>query len=199
MKAPPEHPEDAVERQIADARLLTRIAGGDRAAFAELYDRFSRPLYSTSLRILGDASEAQDILHDTFIVLWEKADTFDASRGSAFAWAVTLVRNRAIDRLRLRRRRAELLESSALSDLGLDQNSSGPSADSAADTQDQATAVRAAVATLPAEQQNALQLAFFSGLTQEEIAQRLQTPLGTIKARIRRALIKLRDQLASRS
>jgi RNA polymerase sigma-70 factor (ECF subfamily) len=183
-------------RHAIDAHLLTRVAAGDRAAFAEIYDRFSRPLYATAHRILNDATEAQDIVHDAFITLWEKASTFETTRGTAFSWALTLTRNRAIDRLRSRRRRSELLESSALSDLGLDENSSGPSADHSAATSDQATAVRAAVATLPADQQTALELAFFSGLTQEEIAARLHTPLGTVKARIRRGLLKLRDQLA---
>lgn len=199
MSAPSREPHEDHERQLADARLLARMAEGDRAAFSELYDRFSRPLYSTALRILGDPAESQDILHDAFVVLWEKARAFDPARGSAFGWAATLVRHRAIDRLRSRRRRAELLEASSPSDLGLDENSSGPSVVSAADTQDRALAVRTAVATLPLEQQNAVQLAFFGGLTQEEIAARLQTPLGTIKARIRRGLLKLREQLASRS
>ena len=184
-------------RHAADARLLGRVAEGDRAAFSELYDRFSRPLYATAFRILNDAAEAQDIVHDAFVALWEKAATFETSRGTAFSWALTLTRNRAIDRLRSRRRRAELLDSSAPSDLGLDENSSGPSADDSASASDQAVAVRAAVATLPADQQRALELAFFGGLTQEEIAARLRTPLGTIKARIRRGLLKLRDQLAS--
>lgn len=183
-------------RHAIDARLLSRVAAGDREAFAEIYDRFSRPLYATAFRILNDATEAQDIVHDAFVALWEKASTFETTRGTAFSWVLTLTRNRAIDRLRSRRRRAELLESSAPSDLGLDENSSGPSADDSAATSDQATAVRAAVATLPADQQRALELAFFGGLTQEEIATRLRTPLGTIKARIRRGLLKLRDQLA---
>jgi RNA polymerase sigma-70 factor (ECF subfamily) len=199
MKVPADLPEEPRERQLADARLLSRVAAGDRAAFGELYDRFSRPLFATALRILRDSTEAQDVVHDAFITLWEKANAFENARGTAFAWAVTLTRNRAIDRLRSRRRRAQLLEGSAPSDLGLDENSSGPSADAAADTSDQASAVRAAVATLPADQQQALQLAFFGGLTQDEIATRLQTPLGTIKARIRRGLLKLREQLASRS
>lgn len=184
-------------RHAADARLLGLVAAGDRAAFAELYDRFSRPLYATAFRILNDATEAQDIVHDAFVSVWEKAATFETTRGTAFSWALTLTRNRAIDRLRSRRRRAELLDASAPSDLGLDENSSGPSADDSATTSDQATAVRAAVATLPADQQRALELAFFGGLTQEEIAARLRTPLGTVKARIRRGLLKLRDQLAS--
>lgn len=198
MTAPTDYPEGRDERHRADADLLHRITSGDRAAFSELYDRFSRPLYATAVRILNDHNEAQDIVHDAFITLWEKAATFESTRGTAFSWAVTLTRNRAIDRLRSRRRRAELLEGSAPSDLGLDENSAGPSADAIADTTDRARAVRAAVATLPPDQQSALELAFFGGLTQEEIAARLQAPLGTVKARIRRGLLKLRDQLAPR-
>ena len=184
-------------RHAADARLLGLVAAGDSAALGELYDRFSRPLYATALRILNDPGEAQDIVHDAFVAVWEKAASFETARGTAFSWVLTLTRNRAIDRLRSRRRRHELLETSALSDLGLDENSSGPGPDSAASSSDQATTLRAAVAALPADQQRALKLAFFSGLTQEEIAARLETPLGTIKARIRRGLLKLRDQLAN--
>jgi RNA polymerase sigma-70 factor (ECF subfamily) len=198
MKAPVNQPENPEQRHQADAELLKRVAAADRSAFSELYDRFSRPLYATAVHILRDPAEAQDVVHDAFITLWEKAPSFESTRGTAFSWAVTLTRNRAIDRLRSRRRRAALLEGSAPSDLGLDENSSGPSADTAADSNDQACVVRAAVAALPLEQQNAVQLAFFGGLTQEEIAARLQAPLGTIKARIRRGLLKLREQLALR-
>lgn len=192
---PSEQPD---ERHAEDARLLARVAAGDRDAFSDLYDRFSKPLYATAVRILTDTAEAQDVVHDAFVALWDKARTYESSRGTAFSWALTLTRNRAIDRLRSRRRRAELLDNSAPSDLGLDENSSGPSADASADSSDQAAVVRAAVDTLPPEQQSALKLAFFSGLTQEEIATRLRTPLGTIKARIRRGLLKLREQLAAR-
>ena len=188
----------SAERHAADARLLGSIAAGDSAALAELYDRFSRPLYATALRILHDPGEAQDIVHDAFVAVWEKAASFETARGTAFSWVLTLTRNRAIDRLRSRRRRHEILETSTLSDLGLDENSSGPGADRAATTADQAASLRAAVAALPVDQQRALTLAFFNGLTQEEIAAQLETPLGTIKARIRRGLLKLRDQLASR-
>jgi RNA polymerase sigma-70 factor (ECF subfamily) len=186
------------ERHQEDARLLERIAQGDKAAFADLYDRFSRPLYATALRVVHDAAEAQDIVHDSFVTLWEKAGAFASHRGTAFSWALTLVRNRAIDRVRMRRRRAELLEASSPSDLGYDENSSGLSADASATLGDDASAVRAAVATLPQDQKRALELAFFSGLTQQEIAEKLAEPLGTVKARIRRALLKLRDSLARR-
>ncbi len=186
------------EREQVDARLMRRIAARDRAAFAELYDRFSGPLFGAAMRILRDSAEAQDVVHDAFVSLWEKADTFAHERGSPFSWAVTLVRNRAIDRVRQRRRRAELLAESAPSDLGYADAAPNPSATDAAVAGDEARAVRAAVATLPAEQKKALELAFFGGLTQEEIARTLREPLGTVKARIRRGLIKLRDSLASR-
>jgi len=186
------------ERAVADALLLRRMAAGDRDAMAELYDRFSRPLYATALHILNDASEAQDVTHDVFISLWEKSGVFQSERGTAFSWAVTLLRNRSIDRIRTRRRRARLLDEAALADLGYDEGSGDPAADAQAASGDDARAVRAAVATLPAEQRRALDLAFFKGLTQQEIAEQLQEPLGTVKARIRRGLGKLRDTLARR-
>jgi RNA polymerase sigma-70 factor (ECF subfamily) len=186
------------DRSLEDARLVRRMAGGEHQAMAELYDRFSRPLYSTALHILQDAAEAQDIVHDVFITLWQKAAVFAAERGTAFSWAVTLTRNRAIDRLRSRRRRAELLAGAAPADLGYFETVTGADSNDSAARHDQAQAVRAAVATLPREQQHALELAFFSGLTQQEIAARLSEPLGTVKARIRRGLVKLRDTLAPR-
>lgn len=186
------------ERQQEDARLLRRMAQREKAAFAELYDRFSRPLYATALRVVQDPTEAQDIVHDAFVTLWEKAGNFDDTRGSAFAWAVTLVRNRSLDRIRSRRRRSELLAESVLSDLGYDEAAVGGSADENAALGDDALAVRAAVATLPPEQKRALELAFFSGFTQQQIAEQLREPLGTIKARIRRGLLKLRDSLPRR-
>ncbi len=184
------------ERNRTDAGLLQRMAQGDRDAFTQLYDRFSRPLYVTALRIIGDAREAEDIVHDAFLTLWEKAAAFSAERGTAFSWAVTLTRNRAIDRVRLRRRRGELLGQSAPADLGY-----GGASDSAdcADSlvfKEKAGLVRAALADLPGEQRQAVELAFFGGLTQQEIAERLREPLGTVKARIRRGLLKLRTALS---
>lgn len=193
--APAEPPD---ERQRADAALLRRMADGDKSAFAELYDRFSRPLYATALRIVRDPAEAQDITHDAFLALWEKAAVFESERGTAFAWAVTLVRNRAIDRVRTRRRRAELLAASPPADLGYHEDTAGATADDSAALGDQARAVRAAVAGLPPEQRRALELAFFSGLTQQQIADKLSEPLGTVKARVRRGLLKLRESLAHR-
>jgi RNA polymerase sigma-70 factor, ECF subfamily len=192
---PPEPPDD---RQRVDASLMQRIATGDKQAFAELYDRFSGPLYGAALHILHDPTEAQDVVHDAFVTLWSKASAFNPARGSAFSWVVTLVRNRAIDRVRMRRRRAELLAESTPSDLGYVEGATHASGGDSAAQGDEAQAVRAAVATLPLEQKRALELAFFGGLTQEEIARKLSEPLGTVKARIRRGLLKLRDSLAQR-
>ena len=190
---PSPSPED---RQQVDADLLRRVARRDQQAFADLYDRFSGPLLAAALQIVRDQAEAQDVVHDTFVSIWEKAATFDTARGNAFSWAITLTRNRAIDRIRMRRRRAELLAGSAPSDLGYDEGGGEAQAADTAALGDDVRAVRAAVATLPPDQQRALELAFFGGLTQEEIARKLSAPLGTVKARIRRGLLKLRDALA---
>jgi RNA polymerase sigma-70 factor (ECF subfamily) len=187
------------DREATDARLMQRVAVGDKQAFTELYDRFSSPLYGTAIRIVRDTAEAQDIVHDAFITVWEKAGNFEVTRGTAFSWVVTLVRNRAIDRVRMRRRRGELLAASVPGDLGYAEPTVGAVGADPATRSDDAQMVRSAVAALPAEQQRALELAFFGGLTQEEIAEKLAEPLGTVKARIRRGLLKLRDALALRS
>ncbi len=194
----PTPPVDPAQRE-KDTGLLRQVAAGDKAAFAELYDRLSRPLYTVVFRILNDGSEAEDIVHDVFISVWSKAGEFEATRGSAFAWIVTLARNRAIDRLRSRKRRNELLDRSAPIDLGYNEGGN-QEADSAADLwlKEKSAAVRHAVADLASEQRAALELAFFGGLTQQEIAEKLKQPLGTVKARIRRGLLKLRDSLSQR-
>jgi RNA polymerase sigma-70 factor (ECF subfamily) len=186
------------KRASANAALIRRMAGGDRDALAELYDNLSRPLYATARHILNDAAEAQDVVHDVFLTLWENAASFDSGRGAAFSWAVTLTRNRSIDRLRTRSNRARLLGNSIPDDLGYGSDTADIGGGERAELGDRAVAVRSALAELPAEQQRALELAFFSGLTQKEIAEKLSEPIGTIKARIRRGLIKLRDTLAGR-
>ena len=195
---PSDEPEPQEARARANAELIRRMAGGDRDALAELYDNLSRPLFSTARHILNDAAEAQDVVHDVFLSLWENAASFDSSRGAAFSWAVTLTRNRSIDRLRTRANRARLLGSSFPDDLGYGADTGEVGGGLRAELGDRAAAVRTAMAGLPADQQRALELAFFSGLTQKEIADKLSEPIGTIKARIRRGLIKLRDSLAGR-
>ena len=195
---PADESETPEARASANAALIRRMAGGDRDALAELYDKLSRPLYATARHILNDAAEAQDVVHDVFLSLWENAATFDSGRGAAFSWAVTLTRNRAIDRLRSRANRARLLGNSVPDDLGYDADAALVGGADLAKLGDRAAAVRAALTGLPEEQRRALELAFFSGLTQKEIADQLSEPIGTVKARIRRGLLKLRDVLANR-
>lgn len=180
------------------ARLVAAMAAGDRNALARLYDLQAGPIYSLASRLLGDAAEAQDVVQEIFLQVWRTAATYEASRGTVFSWLATLTRNRAIDRLRMRRRRSELLAGAApeLQPAPV----SGDDADSAMSlwVREKATAVRAALADIPPDQQQAIELAYFGGLTQQEIAARLNEPLGTIKARIRRGLLRLKDRLHSR-
>ena len=182
------------DRNRAQVQLLAAMARGEKAALASLYDQLSGPLYSLAYRMLSDATEAQDLLQDIFLQSWRTAGTYDPSRGSVFSWLATLVRNRAIDRIRMRQRRAELL-SEAAPDL---QPVSGEDSSGALWRHEKAEAVRTALTNLAPDQQQALELAYFSGLTQQEIAARLNEPLGTIKARIRRGLLKLKELLPAR-
>ncbi len=196
MSSPNNPSAQDAERLREQAELLAAMARGEKTALARLYDQLSGPLYALAFRVLNDASEAQDVIHDVFLQMWHKAGAYENERGTVFTWAATLTRNRAIDRLRMRKRRAELLADSAP-----DLQPSAPASDDSAGSlwaREKAGAVRAALATLAPEQQKAVELAFFGGLTQQEIAKRLNEPLGTIKARIRRGLLKLRETLPAR-
>lgn len=189
---------DRDERDVharAQAELLHAMARGDKSALGRIYDLLSKPLYSLAYRVLNDHPEAQDVVHDVFLQLWKSAKTYDADRGSVFAWAATLTRNRSIDRVRRRKRRAEILAESAADIHGASPSAWG--ADSVS-SKENSGAVRAALTQLPPEQQAALELAYFGGLTQVEISTRLNEPLGTVKARIRRGLLKLRATLPPR-
>jgi RNA polymerase sigma-70 factor (ECF subfamily) len=131
-----------------------------------------------------------------FLQLWNKAADFDPVRGNYFSWAATLTRNRALDRVRMRQRRSEIVHASA-PDILPDAGEGFDSADTLW-LREKADAVRAALTSLPAEQKGAIELAFFNGLTQQQIAEKLGEPLGTVKARIRRGLLRLRESLAHR-
>jgi len=176
-----------------DVELLRRIASQDRAAFAEFYDRHSTLMFSVASKILNDAGEAEDVLQEVFVQIWEKAGRFDPNLGKASSWAAILVRNRAIDKIRASLRRTRLAE-----EAGLEQAIGAEVSDTANETvhgHEQAKLIQSAIVELPAGQRRAIELAYFSGLTQDEISKKLNEPLGTIKARIRRGLLKLRDQL----
>lgn len=173
--------------------MLGLVARQDRAALGMLYDRHASLLYSTILRVVGEPAEAQDILHDAFLQIQRKAAAYDPNGGRAIGWLLTVARNLAIDRVRMARRRREVLAEETTPGQG------AVSGDAAVERHDEAQHLAQAVATLPAAQREALELAYFEGYTQEEISERLQEPLGTIKARIRRGLLKLRSAIDASS
>lgn len=189
-------------QQADDFALLTRVARGDEAAFSDLYDRLSGPLYSLAFKMLGDAGEAQDALQDICIQLWRRASAYDASKSSVFSWAVLITRGRVIDRLRSRSRRLRVVAGSTDDETGIAEPSDASTASTGADNvanNEQAARVRQVLAKLPSDQREAIELAFFSDLTHQEVAERLHQPLGTIKARIRRGMLKLREHLRVQS
>jgi RNA polymerase sigma-70 factor (ECF subfamily) len=179
--------------QDQDVELLRRMAEQDRDAFAEFYDRHSTLLFSVAYKILNDQTDAEDVVQETFVQIWEKAANFDPKLGKAPSWAARMVRNKSIDRIRASQRRARLAEEAG-AEMAI-ANECEATVNEAVHGHDKAKAIQTAIVTLPAEQRQAIELAYFSGLTQNEISEKLKQPLGTIKARIRRGLLKLRDQL----
>jgi RNA polymerase sigma-70 factor (ECF subfamily) len=183
---------DGSDRAAGDRAALERIARGDPDGLAALYDRYARPIFSLAFRMLQDQGEAEDIVQDVFSQAWRQAADYDASRGAVAAWLIMLARSRAIDRMRARRARPDHVSDqrpmAALVDPALSPDLQLLSAE-------QIARVRAALDSLPALQRAAIELAFYEGLTHAEIAVRLEQPLGTIKTRIRLALIKLRESL----
>jgi RNA polymerase sigma-70 factor (ECF subfamily) len=180
--------------------MLARVAGGDQAAFSELYDRLSGPLFSLAVRMLGDAAEAEDALQDVFVQIWRRAGSYDSSQSSVFSWAVLFTRSRVIDRMRARGRRLRVVAASTDADEDAPEPADASTASTAAEhagRTEEAANVRAKLNHLPIEQREAIELAFFSDLTHTEIAERLNQPIGTIKARIRRGLLKLRQRVPS--
>jgi len=180
---------------VESVSLLPAVARGDLAAFEALYDRYSGTLYALLLRILGSPEDAQEVLQEAFVKVWTSAKMFDAVRGSEIAWLISVARSRGIDKLRSRKIRGER-ENDAGREISIQSsfvdNKTG--ADEAIRSEER-TAVRGAMAELPAAQRIALELAYFEGLSQSEIAERLQEPLGTIKTRMQLGMKKLRERL----
>ena len=180
-------PESA---QVSDVELLHAVASGDEAALARLYDGYRVILFGLLVRILSSRQEAEDVLQEVFLQVWKRASDFDEARGRPFTWLVTLARSRAIDRLRSLGSRERVVQSAAREVI---EETSDAIED--AIRAEEGRVVRHALQELPEEQRHALELAYFEGLTQSEVARRLETPLGTVKTRMRSGMIKLRELL----
>jgi RNA polymerase sigma-70 factor (ECF subfamily) len=175
--------------------LMARVANGDQAAFEQLYEQSSSLLFTLVFRIVGNQGDAADLLQEVYLEVWRKASNYDRARGTPMAWLVTLARSRAIDRVRALGSRGKGVTSS------LDDTPASALIAADADAMEMRAAnerqalVWTALKTLPLVQRQAIELAYYEGLTHVEISERLNVPLGTIKTRIRLAMEKLRDGL----
>lgn len=170
---------------------MTRLAAGDVSVVGSLYDRHARAVFSLAVRVLGNRADAEEIVQDVFAQVWSQAARFDAARGSVAAWVLMMTRSRAIDRLRARRAGGAALAPDPLRE-PVDPI---PTQEESVITGEDVDRMRGAMQDLSASQRTAIELAYYEGLSQSEIAERLQEPLGTVKTRIRSGLLKLRAAL----
>ena len=180
---------------VRDRGLMRDVAAGSGDAVAALYDQYGATVYGLALRVLGQPDLAEEVVQDVFAQVWREAGRYDATRGSVAGWMVMLTRTRAIDRLRARRARPDL--TSPVNEASVDPlPSMERSPESAIITADDARVVRSALKGLPDQLRSLIELAYYEGLTHSEIAQRTGMPLGTVKTRIRNAMVTLRSALA---
>jgi RNA polymerase sigma-70 factor (ECF subfamily) len=187
-------PQDVL---VADHALVARIAAADERALGELYDRYGRMAFSLAAAMLPDAADAEEVVADAFAQIWRSAANFDPGRGSVIGWVATIVRTRTLDLLRSQRRRSRAIErATAMSEDGAaPMLSHAEMADRAAERNDARVLVERSLVELPPPQRTVIELAYFGGLSQSEIAERLSEPLGTIKTRMRAGMEKMRAAL----
>lgn len=194
----------------SDGDLIRRVVEGDEEAFGALYDRYAEVVFGAAIRFLGDRQLAEDVVQETYLAMWNRAELFDPQAGSLPGWLSTIARNRAVDRLRAAGRRPAMITMSAAAQPGeteveaLERLAAGSAAAGTSGEGDPETAllrawtgalVRSTVDAMPEPERIVIELAYFGGLTQSEIAGRLGWPLGTVKTRTRRALERLRATL----
>jgi len=175
--------------------LVARVAGGEQTAFEQLYEQSNSLLFTLVSRIVGNEGDAADLLQEVYLEVWRKASKYDPARGTPMAWLITLARSRAIDRLRALGSRGKGMTASLDDTPASDLVAADANAMELCAANERQALVWAALKTLPPVQRQALELAYYEGLTHVEISGRLNVPLGTIKTRIRLAMEKLRDGL----
>jgi RNA polymerase sigma-70 factor (ECF subfamily) len=179
---------------LPDEQLMARLAMRDIKAFEALYDRYGTLVYSTALRVVGDVQLAEDIAQEVFLRIWRRPDQYVPQRGRFVTWLLSVARNGAVDQIRMRgrRRRHETAGEESARQLPADE---GRDPALMAQLADERQKVRQALTSLPAEQRRVIEMAYYGGYTQQEIAELLNQPLGTVKTRIRLAMQKLRAAL----
>ena len=183
---------------IQDAEYMRRIAQGDRTAFTHLFDRYHQLALNLAWRILNERQEAEDVVQEAFLQLWRGAKSYSQERGNVSTWIVTIARSRAIDKLRSRKARR-------VADPGFEDDETEniteqlPDTSTSQENLDNRLLVRKAFGSLAIEQRVVIEMAYYEGMSQSEIAETLREPLGTIKTRIRSGLIKMKQALASGS
>jgi RNA polymerase sigma-70 factor (ECF subfamily) len=192
MPAPPR--SAAPLRASDDLAIVRRMVAGESDALAELYDRFAPLVLAVARRILGGAGEAEEVVQEAFLQAWNQAERYDAGRSSVSTWLLLIARTRALDRLRSRGARERMAQAAAAEPPSGDTSSGG---DDSVLHRERRRRVRQALAELPEEQRRVLELAFYEGLSQSEIATRTGTPLGTVKTRALLGMRKLRQALRS--
>jgi len=180
-----------------DADLVQQMARGEDRALGQLYDRFGAVLYAVAFRVVGQAADAEEVVMEAFAQAWRDAPRFDAARGSVPAWLTVMARSRALDLVRARSRRTRATDSAArdAADTAPAMSTGFPPPGSGLEREERQRAVSAALAGLSPPQRAAIELAYYDGLSQSEIAERLQEPLGTVKTRMRLGMQKLREAL----
>ncbi len=180
---------------LTDLELLEQIGNRDRDALATLYERYGRRVFALAVRILGDAVSAEEVTQDVFMSVWRRGTTYTSKKGKFTTWIFSITHNRTIDELRKRRRDRSKTNDDIDEHLNLESGDVSPA--DAAVAQSEYDKIRAAMENLPEEQKNVVELSYFKGLTQTEIATKTGQPLGTVKTRMRLALKKLRKALSA--
>lgn len=184
-----------VASAVEPAYLIQQIATQDRDAFSQFYDRYSSLVYSLALRMLRAQSDAEDLLQEVFMQVWRQAANYSRDRGTPEAWLINIARSRAIDKLRSIRR----MEKSFVLTDDPARAESGDNVELSASASESRLTMNSALASLPDAQRRVLELAYFDGLSQSEIADKLKEPLGTVKTRMRSAIQRLRDMLGTQA
>lgn len=189
--------EERAEQRKVEKALMERVANKDQAAFAELTEKYSALIFSTAFKVLNHYEDTEDVMNEVLTTIWKKADTYKSKKGSLVTWICTTSRNRAIDRVRSVQRRSALYDrfEEKLEGEVPEKRSSGRDELYKSDARN---VLHNAVVNLSPEQREVIELAYFEGLTQKQIAERIHSPLGTVKARIRRGVERLRSSLNDR-